>query len=84
MLSNLVSWGVGLALPLTAKTKIEIIKIRRSMNNLKWYERVIISTILTALAFIVCLFWKSDLWIAVGVGSFGYQIVDHMSDYLRK
>ena len=47
------------------------------MNNLKWYERVIISTILTAFAFIVCLFLKSDQWILFGVGSFGYQIIAH-------
>lgn len=53
------------------------------MKNLKWYERVINSTILTALAFIVCLFWKSDLWIAFSVGSFGYQIVDHIIAYFR-
>ena len=53
------------------------------MNNLKWYERVIISTILTALAFIVCLFWKSDWWIAFGIGSFGYQIVDHIIAHFR-
>lgn len=53
------------------------------MNNLKWYVRVIISTILTALAFIVCLFWKSDLWIAFGIGSFGYQIVDHIIAHFR-
>jgi hypothetical protein len=53
------------------------------MNNLKWYERLIISTILTVIAFIVCLFWKSDLWITFGAASFGYQIVDHIISHFR-
>jgi hypothetical protein len=44
---------------------------------MKWYKRVIIATILTAFAFIVCLFFKSDEWILFGVSAFGYHIISH-------
>lgn len=53
------------------------------MNNLKWYERLIISMFVTGVAFIVCLFCKSDLWIFFGLGSFAYQIIDHIIAYFR-
>jgi len=53
------------------------------MTNLKWYERLIISTVLTAFVFIECLFLKSNSWIYFGIGSFGYQIVDHIIAHFR-
>lgn len=53
------------------------------MTNLKWYVRLIISTVLTVIAFVVSLFLKSDLWIYFGIGSFGYQIVDHIIAHFR-
>ena len=53
------------------------------MNNLTLKERLIISSVLTGIAFIVCLFFKSDSWIYFGAASFIYQIIDHTIAYFR-
>ena len=52
------------------------------MTDLTFKERMIISTVLTFIAFVICYFCKSNLWVSFGIGSFGFQFVDHAIWYL--
>jgi hypothetical protein len=43
---------------------------------MKWYKILITPSIMTSIAFIVCLFLESDLWIWFGIGSFAATFKD--------
>lgn len=54
------------------------------MIDIRWYERIGISTILTFLAFLLCHFvFKSDGWKAFAFGSFGWQVFDQIIYTIR-
>jgi len=54
------------------------------MYEIRWYERLIISTIICLIAFVVLHFgFKSELWIPFSIGSFGWQVIDQIVYTIR-
>lgn len=53
------------------------------MVNIKWYNRIIVALILTLIAFILCLFFESDLWVMVGLGAFTHQIFEYIFMHIK-